>query len=83
MHKPKTMEQYIELVNQALIEIDDLRMSAEYDLEEMGDALMFVEKLEAGVRKLYDQLVNGTHTFGDSDFPFMVIVEQPRRSGYG
>jgi len=35
MKRPATMEAYQELINQALIEVDELRMSIEYDEEFM------------------------------------------------
>lgn len=33
--RPKTAEEYVELIDQALFEIDDLRAAAEYDAESM------------------------------------------------
>ena len=54
----------------------DLRMSAEYDVEEMGDALGFVDDLERGVRELIGALKDGSHRFGGDDLPFMSIVRQ-------
>ena len=76
MRQVDTVENYIELVEQAIFEIEDLRMSAEYDVEEMGDALGFVDDLDRGVRELLTALKDGTHRFGGDDLPFMAIVRQ-------
>ncbi|UCE89098.1 MAG: general secretion pathway protein GspF [Pseudomonadota bacterium] len=76
MQEVNTIEDYIELVEQALFEVKDLRMSAEYDVEEMGDALGFVDDLDRGVRELLNALKDGTHRFGGDDLPFMAIVRQ-------
>ena len=44
--RPKTPEEYVDLVDQALFEIEDLRLSAEYDMDSMGGATEFLEQLE-------------------------------------
>jgi len=31
--KPKTAEQYVELIEQAIFEIEEVRMAAEYDMD--------------------------------------------------
>lgn len=40
-----TMDEYIELVNQALFEVEELRMSVEYDMKFMEDAIGFIDPL--------------------------------------
>jgi hypothetical protein len=46
--RPATMEEYIELVKSALFDVEELRMSVEFDMEFMEPALSFVEPLEKG-----------------------------------
>jgi len=46
-HRAKTVEEYVDLVKQALFEIEELRVAAEYDMEDMGTSLKFVDDLEA------------------------------------
>ena len=75
-YRPKTAEQYVELVDQALFEIDDLRMSAEYDMDSLGMAMEFLDALESGVRKLRDSMADGSYRFEDEDLPFMKVVER-------
>ena len=41
IQRPKTMEAYKELVKQAVFDVEELRMSIEYDMEYMEDALAF------------------------------------------
>lgn len=75
-HRPKTPEQYVNLIDQALFEIDDLRAAAEYDMESMGDVLDFLDQLERDVHALRQSMIEGRYQFGKTDLPFMRIVEE-------
>lgn len=72
--RPKTVDQYVELVKQAVFEVEELRMATEYDLEQMGGVMTFLDNLEEQVKGLWDSMVQGTYEFGDEDLPFMRIV---------
>ena len=73
--RPKTPEQYVDLVDQALFEIEDLRLAAEYDMDSMGAATEFLDELEADVRKLRESMADGSYRFGKDDLPFVRVVE--------
>lgn len=72
--RPKTVDQYVELVKQAVFEVEELRMATEYDLEQMGGVMTFLDLLEEQVKALWDSMVQGTYEFRDEDLPFMRIV---------
>ncbi len=72
--RPKTVDQYVELVKQAVFEVEELRMATEYDLEQMGGVMTFLDLLEEQVKVLWDSMVQGTYEFRDEDLPFMRIV---------
>ncbi len=76
MNRPTTLAQYLQLVDQALMEVDELRFSADYDSDEMGGAFSFVDALDAQLRRLRESMANGTYAFADADLPFMAIVKQ-------
>ncbi len=78
--RPRTPEEYVDLVEQALFEIEELRASAEYDMEEMGEALGFVDELEATVRALLESMRDGSYRFADEDLPFMRLIEPVHES---
>ena len=78
--RPRTPEEYVDLVEQALFEIEELRASAEYDMEEMGEALGFVDELEAAVRALLESMRDGSYRFADEDLPFMRLIEPVHES---
>lgn len=74
MVRPATHEAYIELVNQAMIDAEELRSAIEYDEEYMGDAMGIAETLENKLRSLYASLVDGSYEHADEDLAFMEIV---------
>jgi hypothetical protein len=74
--RPKTAEAYVDLVDQALFEIEDLRAAAEYDMDSLGAATEFLEELERDVRKLRQSMADGGYTFGKTDLPFVKVVER-------
>lgn len=73
--RPKTPEQYVDLVDQAIFEIEDLRLAAEYDMESMGAANEFLSELEQDVRALRDSMADGSYRFGKENLPFVKVVE--------
>ncbi|VAW82384.1 hypothetical protein MNBD_GAMMA13-1759 [hydrothermal vent metagenome] len=73
--RPKTPEEYVDLVDQALFEIEDLRMAAEYDMESMGAATEFLSELERDVRKLRASMADGSYHFGKENLLFFKVVE--------
>lgn len=74
MDRPSTQEAYTELVNQAMIDVEELRSAIEYDEEYMGDAMGIVEKLENSLKSLYAAMQDGSYSFADEDLAFMSIV---------
>jgi hypothetical protein len=74
--RPKTPEEYVDLVDQALFEIEDLRAAAEYDMESMGAANEFLENLQRDIRKLRESMANGSYQFGKQNLPFVKVVEK-------
>ncbi|MGD2076608.1 MAG: general secretion pathway protein GspF [Gammaproteobacteria bacterium] len=73
--RPKTPEQYVDLVDQAIFEIEELRLAAEYDMESMGAATEFLSELEQDVRALRASMADGSYRFGRENLPFVKVVE--------
>ena len=73
--RPKTPEEYVSLVDQALFEIEDLRMAMEYDMDSLGGAGEFLDLLEREVKTLRAAMADGSYRFGKEDLPFMKLVE--------
>lgn len=77
MNDPRTMDEYLDLVHQAVYEVDELRACVDDDMEEMEAYMPFVEQLDAQLRALFNTMTDGSYTFpGDTDLPFMAVVRR-------
>ena len=76
MDRPASQEAYIELVNQALMDVDDLRSSIEYDEEFMGGAMDVTETLENSLKSLYASLSDNSHQFIDEDLDYIAVINK-------
>ncbi|MCP4406386.1 MAG: general secretion pathway protein GspF [Gammaproteobacteria bacterium] len=76
MIRARSMEEYRDLINEAIYDVQDLRASIEYDEEIMGDALVFLDPLEAGIRALNQEIKDGHYQFSNQNLPFMAIVHE-------
>lgn len=75
MRLPNTMEEYRDMVEQALTELEDLRQSAEFDeADEWGGVYRFLDRVESELRRLHQSMVNGSYRFGDSDLSYMPLI---------
>lgn len=75
MKRPATFEDYIELVEQAIFEVEELRFSVEFDEEFMEGALNFVDILEQQLTDLLTSLKEERYEFSGEDLPFMTFVK--------
>ncbi len=75
MKRPATFEDYIELVEQAIFEVEELRFSVEFDEEFMEGALNFVDILEQQLTGLLASLKEERYEFSDEDLSFMAFVK--------
>ena len=74
--RPTTPEGYINLVEQAIFEVEDLRAAIEYDMEGMEGSTGFIDDLETQVKAVYKSMEEGTYEFEDKDLPFMGLVRE-------
>ncbi|GMQ96522.1 MAG: hypothetical protein BMS9Abin15_0194 [Gammaproteobacteria bacterium] len=75
MERARNVEEYVDLVDQALFELDDLRMAAEYDQDSMGMSIDFLDTLEQQVKVLRSGMEEGSYKFEDKDLPFMDVIK--------
>ncbi|MDD3450028.1 MAG: general secretion pathway protein GspF [Gammaproteobacteria bacterium] len=76
MHRAKTAEEYVELIRQALIEVEELRASFEWDLDDMSRIPGFLDPLEQSLAGLLRKMEDGTYIWADGDLPFMPLVRR-------
>lgn len=80
MKDPKTWDEYLDLVHQAVYEVDELKACTDDDAWDMEDGeiyAQFIDPLDAQLRKLFDDMTSGCYEFQqDTDLPFMVLVQR-------
>jgi hypothetical protein len=75
MKRPKTVDEYVDLVHQAVYEIDEFRTSLDYDPENAEMFSAFLDQLDAHVRKVFNDMVAGNYEWGyGQDLPYMPLV---------
>ncbi len=78
MKQPKTVDEYIDLVHQAVYEVDELMSIIGDDSEAYEPILPFVADLDNQLRKLYDDMISGRYEFDPNgpDLPFMALADK-------
>jgi len=76
--RPKSPEAYVKMVDQAIIELEELVSCYEYDMEDVGKHLEYLEPLIQGLRRLRASMAEGSYEFGSEDLPFMPLVVKHR-----
>jgi hypothetical protein len=76
--RPKSPEAYVQMVEQAIIEVEELVACYEYDMEDVGKHLAYLEPLIQHLRRLRASMADGSYEFGNEDLPFMPVVVKHR-----
>lgn len=78
MKNPKTVDEYIDLVHQAVYEVDELRAVVEDDEDRRSMILPWVDAMDKELRAMYDSMVDGSYKFDPNgpDLPFMAIIKR-------
>lgn len=76
--RPKSPEAYVKMVEQAIIEVEELLSCYEYDMEDVGKQLEYLEPLTQGLRRLHASMADGSYEFANDDLPFMPLVVKHR-----
>jgi hypothetical protein len=74
MIRARSMQEYHDLIEQALHDVQELRVSIEFDQAFMDDALVFLDPLETEIRELHRAVSEGNYEFSKQNLPFMRIV---------
>jgi hypothetical protein len=73
--RARSSDEYVNMIEQAIDDVWDLRQAIEYD-DEMSEALGFIDELEASLKETHQAMKDGTYKFATGDFPFMEIFEK-------
>jgi hypothetical protein len=76
IQRARSADEYAEWVKQAKFEVGDLKDCLLFDMEELGRFPVFLEPLEEGVNRLFDDMCNGQYAFGREDLSFMEVANR-------
>jgi tetrahydromethanopterin S-methyltransferase subunit A len=83
MYKARNVDDYVELINQALFEVEDLILCAEDEGEDDNEFSIMTPDLrviEAGLKALHAEILGGDYAIGrGEDLPFMSVVQKVRK----
>ncbi|MDH5785611.1 MAG: general secretion pathway protein GspF [Chromatiales bacterium] len=74
--RPKTAEEYVRMVDQAIIEIDEFIACLEFDMDDPGEQLKVLNPLLESVREIRKGMADGSYEFANKDLPFMEVANR-------
>jgi hypothetical protein len=74
--RASTAEEYVELVDQVIFDLEDLMASTAYDVDEIDNSPAYLGLLLKEVRELRASMADGSYLFGRNDLPFMRLVKR-------
>ena len=74
MKRAKTVEEYVELVKEALYEVEEMRAAIEFDSEGMGEAPKIIDELEESLRGIFTAMQDGTYCWRTGDLAYMEFI---------
>ncbi|MDH5649631.1 MAG: hypothetical protein OEY67_08240 [Gammaproteobacteria bacterium] len=77
VYKPTTADEYLDLVDQAIFEMDDVLACADQEGEDidLSELVPLYQYLVKELRKLHENLTTGQHSFGQGEtLPFAELV---------
>ena len=72
--RARSTDEYVQLIEQAIDEVFDLRQSIEYDEDYMSDARGFIDELEQILKDLYQSMKDGSYEFATGDLPYVALL---------
>lgn len=74
--RAKTVEGYVRLVDQAIIEIEEFIACLEFDMDEPGDQMRVLTPLAEEANRLRQSMADGSYEFENKDLPFMEVANR-------
>lgn len=74
--RASTAQEYVELVDQVIFDLEELLASTAYDIDEIDNSPAYLGILLKEVRELRESMADGSYLFGREDLPFMRLVKK-------
>jgi len=73
--RPRSAEEYVELVKQAIFELEDIIEALGFDIDEIDNSPGYLDVLLKELRTMRAAMADGSYQFGRHDLPMMRIVK--------
>ncbi len=73
---PKSAEQYVKLVDDTLIDVEEFIACLEFDMDDPGAQLQVLEPIVAVLKKMRQEMGDGSYLFAKEDLPFMNVANK-------
>jgi hypothetical protein len=74
--RPQSAEEYVNMVDQAITEVDEFIACLEFDMEDPGDQLRVLTPLLENLRSVRAAMADGSYQFENRDLPFMEVANR-------
>ncbi len=74
--RARTPEEYVNLIEQVIDELQDIKEVTGYAFDDDQGNLSFVDVLMKDMRELRASMADGTYQFGRNDLPYMRVVKK-------
>ncbi|MBE9567308.1 MAG: general secretion pathway protein GspF [Proteobacteria bacterium] len=78
--RARSTDEYVDMINQAIDEVFDLRQAIEFDEEFISDGRAVVDQLEQNLKDIYASMKDGSYEFATGDLPYVALLENYRES---
>lgn len=73
---PKTVAEYIKLVDDTLIEVEEFIACLEFDMDDPGEQTRVLGPIIQSLQVLRRSMEDGSYLFGKEDLPFMTVANK-------
>ncbi|MBF0220053.1 MAG: general secretion pathway protein GspF [Gammaproteobacteria bacterium] len=74
--RPKDAEAYVDLVEQAIIEVEEFVACLEFDMDEPGEQMRVLDPILFELKKMRAGMTDGSYRFADEDLPFIEVANR-------
>jgi hypothetical protein len=78
MKRPKTADEYVDLMHQAVYEVDEICSIMDEESDDFAPFRPYINLLDTQLRKMYDDMLSGAYKFDPNgpELPFMEVVRR-------
>lgn len=76
MRRARTVQEYVELIREAIYEVEEVRAAIEFDEEGMGETPRYIDDIESCLKTIFEQMKSGDYCWNTGDLPFIPAIRE-------